>query len=418
MLHLLEITETFPNRWQPWKGTHIFNYLRAVSRHCKITVVVLLRYVPPRELWSHGIAGFPKRFSHWYGSLRRTQDFYDGNLRVLYTPYVSLLRPRFEYPDLELVDHLLFRKIIRLLDDDTPDIVRCHWINPATVLASHVAHYYRVPFVLDHHEPLAPLRVSQEKNYVKMLASMQKADLVLVHSEMNRKALETEFRRNNLSTIRVEKVHLGQNFDISRRAYKANGDLLTLLTISDFTEPDKNVEVLIRAMAVVQKEMKSGVCLFLVGYGEKRKAFERLANDLGLGRQIIFTGYQSHEELKTYFDRSDIFVFPSRMESFGLVVPEALANGLPVIACKGIGAVEEILPLGDCILPVEPDSVEQLSTAIIQLARDPERRKEMGEVGSRIAAEYFTWDQSASSTCELMVRMLQERQEYVLEGSI
>lgn len=315
------------------------------------------------------------------------------------------------------MNRIFFRKITRLLLDDMPDIVRCHMISPGIVLASHTAKYYHVPLVVDHHETLQYLRERQGKHYLEILATMQKADLVLVHSEMNRRALETEFRDNNLGSIKVDKVYLGQSFDTSEYAHRDNDGTLTLLTIANFTDPGKNVDVLIRAMAFVQEEIKTGIRLFLVGYGAFRRDFERLASELGLGRQIIFTGYKSHEELRTYFDQSDIFVFPSRIDSFGLVVAEALANGLPVIACRGIGAVEEILPLGDCILPVEPNSVEKLASGIIELARDRSRRKRMGEVGREIAAKYFTWDQSAKSTYEVMVRIVEEHQQHHPEGT-
>lgn len=376
-----------------------------------MSVVVPLRFVPPRELWKCGIADFPERCSHWYGSLRLTQNFYDANMRVIYVPYISLPRPHFEYQDLELMNRLLFRKIVRLIEDDIPDIVRCHLINPGIVLASNIAKYFQVPYVLDHHETLEALRERQGKHYLKMLAMIQKADLVLVHSEMNRTALVSEFQRNNLSAVKVEKVYLGQGFDTSERDHRDGSDTLNILTISNFTDPGKNIDVLIRAMAIVRKEVTTGLRLYLVGEGVSRKYFEGLASDLGLGELIVFAGFQSHEELKPYFGRSDIFVSPSRIDSFGLVVPEALANGLPVIGCKGTGAVEEIVPLGDCILPVEPSSVPKLAAAIMELARDPERRKRMGEIGRQIAGKYFTWDQSARTTSEIMVRMVQERRE-------
>jgi glycosyltransferase involved in cell wall biosynthesis len=89
---------------------------------------------------------------------------------------------------------------------------------------------------------------------------------------------------------------------------------------------------------------------------------------------------------------------PLSIESFGIVYLEAAAAGLPVIAAD-VGGVREAVKAGTTALLIPPDDPQALRDAILQLARDPEKRRAMGEAGKQFAAG-FSWEHSAKALLE------------------
>ena len=116
---------------------------------------------------------------------------------------------------------------------------------------------------------------------------------------------------------------------------------------------------------------------------------EQLAESLGIRSQVSFPGNLNDLQKWDWYRRADVFVLPSYSENFGIVVAEALAAGLPVIATHGT-------PWAD--LPARrvgwhvPHEIETLATAIIEAtSMDDEHRKSMGESARAWAHEAFGW---------------------------
>lgn len=94
---------------------------------------------------------------------------------------------------------------------------------------------------------------------------------------------------------------------------------------------DKNVDTLIKAIAIVTAKVPDFKCV-IVGDGPERTKLEKLTNDLKLQDNILFTGFlDDYFQVLSYMKSSNIFVFPSSREGFGIVALEANACGLPVI---------------------------------------------------------------------------------------
>lgn len=94
----------------------------------------------------------------------------------------------------------------------------------------------------------------------------------------------------------------------------------------------KNVDLLIKAVSLLKKEIPNVNCV-IIGDGPERLALQRLVSDLRLKDIIQFTGFlESDDEVISYMKASKVFVLPSTREGFGIVVLEANACGLPVIA--------------------------------------------------------------------------------------
>lgn len=144
--------------------------------------------------------------------------------------------------------------------------------------------------------------------------------------------------------------------------------------------PEKN---LLRLAALTRALPESR--LVVVGDGPYRAALARR-----LGGAVSFTGYLHGEELAAAYASADVFAFPSLTETFGLVVLEAMASGLPVLAMRAGGVPDSVADGLTGILsdPAVPDTWVR---GAVRLADSPELRRAMGARG-RDTAQHRTWD--------------------------
>jgi glycogen synthase len=113
--------------------------------------------------------------------------------------------------------------------------------------------------------------------------------------------------------------------------------------------------------------------------------------------QVIFHGKTSEDELRQHYADCDIFVAPSRFESFGLIYVEAMMFKKPVVGCK-IGGIPEVVADGESGLLVAPGQVDALQRAIDSLVNSKELRQRLGLAGRLRYEQYFT-DHSMASSC-------------------
>ncbi len=148
---------------------------------------------------------------------------------------------------------------------------------------------------------------------------------------------------------------------------------------------EKNVGFLADALAVVA-EARPGVRFLFVGDGPARADIERR-----LGPMAKFVGYRAGEDLADHYAAADVFAFASLTETFGNVILEAMASGLPVVAVRA-GGVGEIVQPGVTGAMTDPeDPPARFAEALIHLVDDHEGRRRMAEA-ARSYALAQTWD--------------------------
>ena len=150
----------------------------------------------------------------------------------------------------------------------------------------------------------------------------------------------------------------------------------------------KGVEVLLRAVAGLRLKIKD-LRLLIVGEGDLKPKYKRLAGDLGIGDRVIFAGKVSDEELPGYYNLADVFVLPSTdsSEAFGLVLLEAMAGGLPIITTNVVGSASLIgAKKAGIIIP--PNNPEALANAIQKLLEEKPLYQRLQENGKKFAEEF------------------------------
>lgn len=125
-------------------------------------------------------------------------------------------------------------------------------------------------------------------------------------------------------------------------------------------------------------------------------------------RDVHFIGPVSDEELPRYYKTANLFCAPSTgFESFGMVLLEAMASGLPIVASDIPGYRTVLSPQREGLL-VKPGEDEELAQAILQLLQNPQERERMGEAGQKKARNY-SWHRIAKQVLDYYQDLLAQR---------
>jgi glycosyltransferase involved in cell wall biosynthesis len=146
--------------------------------------------------------------------------------------------------------------------------------------------------------------------------------------------------------------------------------------------PEKGVDVFLRAAALVSAVVPQARFL-VVGDGPLRPDLEHRAAVLGLAGAVTFTGYRS--DAPRLLAGLDVLAVPSRSDGSPLVVCEAMAAGVPVVASR-VGGLPDLVEDGGSGLLVRPGEAEDLARALVSLLLDPEAARRLGARGRRLAA--------------------------------
>jgi glycosyltransferase involved in cell wall biosynthesis len=162
--------------------------------------------------------------------------------------------------------------------------------------------------------------------------------------------------------------------------------------------PEKAPQDVVEALPDLPKD----TVLCFVGDGPERVRLERAVHERGLSDRVVFAGWR--RDVASYLRSFELLVLPSRREALPVVVREAMALGVPVVAAD-VGGLREVIRTGETGLLYPSGEVEALVGAIRQLLADPERARRVGENGRRLVADRFSlerWlDEMEALFCEV-----------------
>lgn len=278
--------------------------------------------------------------------------------------------------------------IFAKLKEEKIELIHAHQPFGVGSAARLLARRMGIPFVYSfhtlfsryvHNVPFIPQGITKSLVTAYLTSFCQKTDTVIVPSEMVRRLLVLRGVKRPLKVIPTgivlhkikERKEIGNQREIIRIKYKLPNDS-RILFYSGRLSKEKNVPFLLNSCAKILSREKN-VCLILVGGGPQEKALRSLGKRLS--DKIIFTGQIDHSEVIDHCFASDIFVYSSVTETQGLVLTEAKACGLPVVAVFG-GGISDVVESGiDGYLVPQKEDV--FVDHILRLLKDPQLRKEM-----------------------------------------
>lgn len=365
---LLVTGSTFPR----WKGDteprFVLDLSEALTEYFDVTALVPAAPGAENEEVMNGV----KVIRYHYFPIHKWETLcYPGaivprikekKIRVLLVPFLFLS---------------LYWHLFRLLPKF--DVVHAHWIIPQGIVQS----FFMKPYIVTSHGGDAR---AFNRGIMKSFKQrcLRKAKYVTVVSESLKNEVKKLFPINNICTIPMgyRKQAFGKQYAV-KNYFNQNGKKVVLF-VGRLAEI-KGVRYLIEAMKQIDAK------LVIVGDGDLRDKLEEQAKEQG--NKIQFLGAKTHDELKTIYASSDVFVMPSitmpdgSQEGFGLVTLEAIASGLPVVASDSSG-IKDIIHTGENGILVREKDSESLARAINNLLTDSEQYNVIVQKAQESIREY------------------------------
>lgn len=194
-----------------------------------------------------------------------------------------------------------------------------------------------------------------------------------------RHTADTQHFITSTSRLRSNRDLIRKEFDVHGIVFLYVGRLLGF----------KGVFQLLEAYALVERALPGRTSLLIAGDGPEESALRIRAQ----GLNVHFAGYLQQAELPKAYAASDIFVFPSQVDTYGLVIDEAMASGLPIVSTSSVGELSSRVITGQNGFQSPGGDVNAMAESMIRLAEDGNLRDGMGSTSRAMIAPHTptTW---------------------------
>ena len=192
-------------------------------------------------------------------------------------------------------------------------------------------------------------------------------------------------------------VPMDKSLAVSFLKEKYDIDKNFILYLGGFS-PRKNVKSILVAFSMIYKNLSLDYKVVIIGSSKDDHQFlNKLAQSLGIGDKVVFAGYVPYEDLPYFYNASDVFVYPSLYEGFGLPTLEAMCCGTPTIT-SNVSSLPEVI--GDGALMINPFDTEELGKAMAQVLEDNSIKADLINRGFERSSN-FNWRKTALETLKI-----------------
>jgi glycosyltransferase involved in cell wall biosynthesis len=286
------------------------------------------------------------------------------------------------------VSYRLLGRLARLLATNRYDVAHAHLIHADWHLAAASTTARQIPLVSSKHNP-DPFRRSPMFRAVESVAIRRYSAVIAISKALS------HFTQS-WSKVSPVTIHYG----LTTRAMsppKRDWREVTRLIAVGRLEEQKGFDVAIRAMAQI-RESAPNLQLVIAGEGSQRPRLTELIRHLDLESSVSLLG--ERRDVADLMREADIFVHPARWEGFGLVLLEAMREGLPVVASQA-AAVPEIVEDGSTGILIPPDDPAALAAALLALVQDPPLGRKLGNAGFWRLKGRFSPERMARQTADV-----------------
>ena len=325
----------------------------------------------------------------------RVKDYIDQKRNVFRYRSVNLTS-KVKYP---LPIPLSFR-VKKVITEFNPDIVHFHHPFLLSFPAIMYGKKLGIPKILTIHTQYeqyayyvspVPERVTQEA--IKMIISnlAYKTDCITTPSDSMKKIMENYGIKNRIEVIpnAIHLISFKEDDELKRteikKKYNLKEDDKIILFVGRVAS-EKSIDTIIKALEIIKKRDNNKVKLLIVGNGPAMDELQQLTRTLKVEKDVVFAGTVSNEEIQHYYKMAYLFTITSTSESFGIVIIEALASGIPVLAVRAPGAADILTDDLDGLLV--DDDVEKFADALEKIIREPELREKLSKGALKTSEKY------------------------------
>lgn len=239
-----------------------------------------------------------------------------------------------------------------------PSIIHAHTFLGGFA-AMHLSQKFDVPYIVTEHN-VNIIDGQLKKRHLPIIKKVyNNAQLIIAVSAGLGKKIQENFSTN---TIRV--IPNSVNTDLFGLKKRRKQDVIQFIAIGDLVQR-KGFDILIETFHEIKREGIKNIQLTIVGDGVEKENLYRLRKQLSLNEEVTFAGQASQQKVAELLQKSDIFVLSSHLETFGIVVIEAMSCGLPVIVTRCYGPEDIVTPSSGILIPTN-DKIA-LKKAIYQM---------------------------------------------------
>jgi glycosyltransferase involved in cell wall biosynthesis len=197
-----------------------------------------------------------------------------------------------------------------------------------------------------------------------------------------------------------------------RERLEIDEDAFVVLS-SRLVRPNYNIDTIIRAFALVRRQVESAVLVLKevarFADAEYRRHCVALVEELELGDAVRTVGELSHDDLVSLYPIADVYLSVPQNDATAVSVFEAMGAGVPVVASDVPGVDPEILRHGETALLVTPGDVDALASAVIALSRESRLRQSIAQSARETAERYGDFNRELDRAVELYEQLVAAR---------
>lgn len=355
--NVLVLSKNYPNDVFDVLGLWVENLVRYSAKFCEPKVISPVPYCPP-------IPGMPEYYARLRSIPRRclTNGIDAFHPRMLVGPGNSLysLESRAYY--------WAVRRIAKGLRRDFPfDLIHAHFTYPDGVAAVRLGKQFGVPVIITEHVPWGPWTYHNAFVRGESLKAVEECSFHIAVSGSVRESVALVVG----ATDKLRVIPVGVDGTVFTKCEDGFQPHPNQILFVGAIRPVKGVDVLLRAIRLLADSGRN-VTLAVVGesyfrsYQREYDRLQQLVDDLQLRSRVNFVGKRRPPELVHCIQESAVLVLPSRAESFGMVLVEALACGRPVVATR-CGGPEDIVSeeVGVLVPPGDPAALAAGITQVL-----------------------------------------------------
>lgn len=289
------------------------------------------------------------------------------------------------------------------------EIIHVHAIDIFGAVSTLTAKFIRKPVVITVHRADILPSCSLLFNALR-IAAFRIADAVIAVSDAAKNlALSAGAPRNKIVVIYNavdESIFTPRSKAFCRSKLALPQNSKVIISVGNLI-PRKGFKYLIQALPKILTKIPNAI-LIIVGDGPQRHELKRLVKNLKLDGKVIFTGRITTEDLCLYYGATDVFVLSSLHEGHAVVLLEAMASGLPIVATR-IGGNLETVSDGMNGYLVEPKNVYQLADAVVKILSDEKQMHEYGNASLRIYKEKFSEEKQICKILEVYSTIMRRK---------
>jgi len=349
-MHILIIpSEHFITQTQPLGGIFQYHQAKALNNAGHQIGVLSVGYVTPRYL----IGKYIYKKEEKIGSINIKRNYKQLYFPHRYMPFKFLKNNYIKMAD------KVYGEYIK--EFGIPDIIHAHNFLYAGVIAKFLKDKYGINYIItEHSSSFFRNKLSNKK--IKSIEDVAKnaSKVTAVSSSFN--SILKQYTKTKIDLL----SNIVDDFFFRKKLQNKISDDFIFLHIASL-DKNKNQELLIRSFEKIAK-LNDNIYLNIAGDGYMRNFLEGLVKKLGIKKQVNFLGRISQKKVRDEMMKSDCFVLSSNFETFGVVLIEALACGLPLIATK-CGGPEDIVNEQNGIL-IDVGNQLQLEDAMMTMHKN------------------------------------------------